>query len=171
MQFFGNFHYAFEIHFGRFRGIPRNDKYREYFSRGQLHPDVQLGMREAAADPTPVKQLHINALPVTAAMATSSVYSMYWYLLPTQSEEPLITSENPVISVVGAIQPTEHGHLSALAMALGYIDWHYSRGNLNPSLRVLTPLSPELTLLIAPTTNLPIRLGESSFGPIAPHSL
>lgn len=133
------------------------DKYREYFAKGQLHPDVQQGMREAAADPTRVKQLHINALPVTAVKAAKSLYSMHWYLLPIESEELLITSDNPVVSVDGAIQPTENGRLSALAMALGYTDWHDSSGNLNPSLRVLMPLSPELMLLIAPTNNLPIQ--------------
>lgn len=133
------------------------DKYREYFAKGQLHPDVQQSMREAAADPTRVKQLHINALSLTAAKAARSLFSMYWYLLRNESEEALITSDNPVISIDGAMPLTEHGHLSALPTALGYTDWHDSSGNLKPSLRVLMPLSPKLMLVIAPTNTLPIQ--------------
>ncbi len=133
------------------------DKYREFFARGQLHPDVQQSMREAAVDPAKVKQLHINAFSVTAERATRSLLSMSWYLLRNESDESLITSDNPVISIDGARPSTEHSEMDALATALGYTDWHDSSGNLKPSLRVLMPLSPKLMLVIAPKNNLPIQ--------------
>jgi len=114
-------------------------------------------MREAAVDPAKVKQLHINAFSVTAERATRSLLSMSWYLLRNESDESLITSDNPVISIDGARPSTEHSEMDALATALGYTDWHDSSGNLKPSLRVLMPLSPKLMLVIAPKNNLPIQ--------------
>lgn len=136
------------------------DKYRTFLADGQLPPDVQQGMREAAADPRSVKRLHINALPVTASRAAKSLVLMNWYLLPTASDEPLITSDNPVVVLDGSFQGTQEGSLESLPMILGYSDWNEPAGNLKPSLRVLMPMSPTLMLLIAPVSTLQTHIPQ-----------
>lgn len=133
------------------------DKYRTYLADGQLPPDVQQGMREAAADPRSVKRLHLNALPVTASRAAKSLVLMNWYPIPTASEEPLITSDNPVVVLDGSLQSTQNGSFESLPMILGYADWNEPGGNLKPSLRILMPLSPSLMLLMTPVSTLQIQ--------------